>query len=228
VVAAPMHRGDNFADQSAAGSAMLFSGRNAELRSTIDFILKTWPARIQVDPQRIGAYGMSAGGFTVLTAAGAEPDFTSIASHCKQAPEFICDVLRQVDSPLLMENGAKSGGPFAADARIKAAVIAAPGLGFTLVPDGLAKVQAPIQIWSGDQDVKTPYATNAKLVRDALGSKAEFHQVAGAGHFSFLAPCGLLAPPELCAEKGAFDRKAFHKEMNTSVVRFFNKYLGGS
>ena len=103
--------------------------------------------------------------------------------------------------------------------------MAAPGLGFTMVPNGLDNVQVPIQLWSADEDVNVPYATNTKPVRDALGSVVEFHSIAGAGHFSFLTPCGLLAPPEICSDQGQFDRKAFHAQMNTSVVEFFEKNL---
>jgi len=48
-----------------------------------------------------------------------------------------------------------SAGAFAAlttighDPRVKAAVVAAPGYGFTFVPNGLAKATVPVQIWSG-------------------------------------------------------------------------------
>jgi hypothetical protein len=35
---------------------------------------------------------------------------------------------------------------------------------------------------------------NTELVRETLGSRVEFHSVAGAVHFSFLTPCGLLGP----------------------------------
>jgi len=84
-------------------------------------------------------------------------------------------------------------------------------------------VRVPVQLWSGDQDDKVPYATNARPVREALGARVEFHQVAGAGHFSFLTPCGVLRPPGLCADPGRFDRKAFHAHMNSSVVAFFEK-----
>jgi hypothetical protein len=61
VVAAPMHPGDNYADQGAAGSVSLFSGRNRQLRATVDYMLGTWVGRDHIDPKRIGAFGLSAG-----------------------------------------------------------------------------------------------------------------------------------------------------------------------
>jgi len=71
--------------------------------------------------------------------------------------------------------------------------------------------------------LKKSTATNARLVREALGSNVDFHSVSGAGHTSFLVPCGLLAPPALFADEGEFDRKAFHRQMNASVLASFNE-----
>lgn len=225
VVAAPMHSGDNFMDQSRAGSASLFSGRTQELQSTVDYLLKTWPSHTSINPQRVGAFGFSAGGFTVLAATGARPDLRRVATHCKESPEFVCDVLGSVKSPLLNADDASMGGALAVDTRIKAAVVAAPGLGFTFGAGAFSDVRAPIQLWSGEQDDKVPYATNAKPVREALGGQVDFHSVPGAGHTSFLAPCGLLRPPEICADPASFDRRVFHTEMNAKVLAFFDKNL---
>jgi predicted dienelactone hydrolase len=114
---------------------------------------------------------------------------------------------------------------FLPDLRIKAAVVAAPGLGFTLVPNGLANVHVPIQLWSADNDINVPYSTNTKLVREALGSWVEFHSVPGAGHLSFLTPCSFLAPSAICSDNGQFDRKVFHTNMNTSIIMFFKEKM---
>ena len=225
IVAAPMHAGDNYADQSAIASASWLRRRTHALHATVTYMLTHWQGREHIDPERIGAFGFSAGGFTVLTAVGAEPDLSIVAKHCANSSEVVCELLRSVKSPLLsMDPSAKSDG-FLPDPRIKAAVVAAPGLGFTMVPNGLNNVHVPIQLWGAENDVNVPYNTNTKLVVEALGSRVEFHSVAGAGHFSFLTPCGLMAPPELCSEQGQFDRKAFHAQMNTSVIAFFEKKL---
>jgi predicted dienelactone hydrolase len=225
VVAAPMHAGDNFADQSAVGSASWLSVRTREIHATIDYMVTDWQGHDRIDSERIGAFGFSAGGFTVLTAIGAQPDLSIVAKHCAETSEFVCDLLLRVKSPLLESNLPTREDPFLSDSRIKAAVVAAPGLGFTMVPNGLNNIRVPIQLWSAENDINVPYATNSKLVREALGSRAEFHSVAGAGHFSFLTPCGLLAPPEICLDQGQFDRKAFHALMNDSVIEFFEKNL---
>ena len=225
IVAAPMHTGDNYADQSAVGSVSWLRGRTSELHATVDYMLKHWQGHDRINPERIGAFGFSAGGFTVLTAVGAQPDLRMVAKHCAASPESVCDLLRYVKSPYLKTDTPTMGAAFLPDLRIKAAVVAAPGLGFTMVPNGLDNVRVPIQLWGADNDSNVPYATNTKLVRAALGSRVEFHSVAGAGHFSFLTPCGLLAPPEICSDQGQFDRKAFHTNMNASVIAFFEKNM---
>jgi len=225
IVAAPMHTGDNYADQSGVGSVSWLSRRTRELHATIDYMLKHWQGHDRINPERIGAFGFSAGGFTVLTAVGAQPDLRLIAKHCAESPEKVCELLGYVKSPLLSADTPTMAATFLPDVRIKAAVVAAPGLGFTLAPNGLDPIRVPIQLWSADNDSNVPYATNTKLVRDALGARVEFHSVVGAGHFSFLTPCGLLAPPEICAEQGQFDRKAFHTNMNANVIAFFERNM---
>jgi predicted dienelactone hydrolase len=227
VVAAPMHTGDNYADQNAVGSLSWLSDRNQQLRASTDHLLDTWPGRDRIDPQRVGAFGFSAGGFTVLTAIGAQPDLRIIATHCRESAEFACKMLRQLSSPLLKPEISNATGVFLPDKRIKAAVVAAPGLGFAFTPDRLNGVSVPVQLWSAEQDANVPYASNTGLVREALGSRAEFHAVPGAGHFSFLAPCGLIRPPGVCTDPDNFDRKAFHASMNADVVAFFDAQLSG-
>lgn len=222
VVAAPTHAGDNYADQSRQSSPSLFSQRADQMRATVDYLLKHWAGSSHIDRERIGAYGMSAGAFTVLTLVGATPRMASIQEHCRRSPEFICAVLRQTKSPLLSDPS--GAGQFATDPRIKAASISAPGLGFTFV-GGLGGVTVPVQLWWGDKDDIVPFATNAKVIADGLGDRAEVHKLEGARHFSFLAPCRLLKPAGPCMDVSGFDRERAHQRMNSEVISFFNRAL---
>ena len=112
------------------------------------------------------------------------------------------------------------------DARIKAAVVAAPGYAFAFEPDGLSRVTAPVQLWNGAEDGNVPYATNAAVVQRLLPSPPDYHAVPGAGHFAFLAPCPAWLMPAICKDADGFDRAAFHAEFNRSVVRFYQERLG--
>jgi predicted dienelactone hydrolase len=222
VVAAPMHPGDNYQDQGAAGSLNWLADRSRQLHAATDYMLAAWPQHEHVDPGRVGAYGFSAGGFTVLVAVGARPNLALIAEHCARQPEFVCQLLGQIKSPLL-QTGVTIPSP-QPDPRIRAAVVAAPGFGFTMAGPALAGVKAPVQLWDAAEDGNVEYATNTRVVREGLGQLAEVHSVAGARHLSFLAPCP-GGPPVLCADAAGFDRKAFHASMNTSVIDFFNRQL---
>jgi len=225
VVAAPMHDGDNFADQRAFSSASWLANRTRQIHATLDYMLATWPGHERIDAQRIGMFGFSAGGFTALTVIGGVPDLHRIAAHCFSTMEFSCKLLADARSPLLASVIDPRASAYVRDERVKAAVIAAPGLGFSFTTDGLAGVSVPVQLWTGAAEVNVPTATNATPVREALGSRAEFHVVPGAGHFSFLVPCGPIGPPYLCRDASGFDRKQFHLEMDRSVVKFFRATL---
>jgi predicted dienelactone hydrolase len=109
--------------------------------------------------------------------------------------------------------------------RIAAAVIVAPGIGFAFEPAGLAAVQAPVQLWAGGADDTVPAASNADLVRRLLPRAPEFHEVDGAVHYSFLAPCTPQSPPMLCQDRPGFDRAAFHRELNQAVIGFLRARL---
>jgi len=219
VVAAPLHTGDNYKDQSAIGKPRWFVDRSRHIAATIDYILKSWRDRDRIDTNRIGIFGFSAGGTTALIAVGGEPDLSSIASHCAKAPEYAC---------LLWKSHTTAAPPphaFIHDPRIRAAVVIAPGAGFAFVPNGLTNVRVPIQLWSGMIDRSVPAESNAEPVRDVLGGRADWHLVPKAGHFSFMVPCGLIGIRMICSDEEGFDRKAFHKTFDADVVAFFKDKL---
>lgn len=225
VVAAPMHTGDNQDDDSGVGQPGFWSGRNRQLQATIDAMTTHWHGRDHVDAGRIGAFGFSAGAFTVLTAIGGRADMRSVQTRCAQAPEFVCAMLKTVRSGLVDGRVAGTEEDFHVDPRIRAAVVAAPGLGFTFSDAGLADVRVPVQLWVGDRDVTAPVASNADVVRRGLGPRVEAHVVPGAAHLSFLAPCPVFGPPALCDDTEGFDRAEFHRAMNADVRRFFDSVL---
>ena len=203
VVAALTHTGDNWRDQSRATDV---AGRPRQLAVLIDYMLGAWEGRSSLDPARVGAFGFSAGGFTVLAAAGGEADVSRIGEHCKANPGFY-------------------------DCRLIAArpvVVAAPALGFAFSREGLAGVRQPVQLWQAGGDQVLPAPWYVEPVRAGLPSPPEFHRVEGAGHFDFLRPCTpqlAAAAPAVCAPTPGFDRTAFHERFNAEVVRFLKAEL---
>jgi predicted dienelactone hydrolase len=219
VVAAVTHTGDNARDQSYVGTPRWLIDRPRHIHRVLDYMLNDWPAHRQIDPARVGMFGFSAGGFTALVSIGGVPDLARIGAHCTAHPEFACSLWKRLPTASVPDSA------WIHDARIKAAVIAAPGYGFAFEPDGLSHVTATVQLWNGTQDSNVPYATNEAVVRKLLPTPPDYHAVAGAGHFSFLAPCPSWLPLPICKETNGFDRVAFHRDFNRAVVAFFQAQL---
>ncbi|RFB70997.1 MULTISPECIES: dienelactone hydrolase [unclassified Herbaspirillum] len=226
VVAAVTHTGDNYADQSRS---LFILERPRHISRVIDYMLSGWSGHVQLDAQKIGMFGFSAGGFTTLVSIGGRPDMVKIAPFCAaHTADFACQLIarnRGVVSTVAAAVPAKDGTK---DDRIKAAVVAAPAIGFTFSPDGLREVTMPVQLWRAEDDVILPHPSYAEAVRLALPKPPEYHVVPNAGHFDFLAPCNeALATrvPEICNSAPGFDRRAFHASLNQSVVEFFRRAL---
>lgn len=218
VVVAMTEPGDNWRDQSRVTDLV---GRTRALSATLDYVLSLWPGRTRLDSTRIGAFGFSAGGLTVLLALGAKPDFARIASWCQAQPHsFTCALLAHRQKTL------DTALPDLTDRRLKAAVIAAPALGFTMSREALASVRIPVQLWQAQNDRILPSPGSVEPVRDGLAQRPETHLVPLAGHFDFLAPCRSgFETLSICQSDHAFDRAGFHAGFNAALGRFFDDTL---
>ncbi|KXU91209.1 dienelactone hydrolase [Paraburkholderia monticola] len=221
VAAAVSHAGDTFDDQS---HVLELWRRPAQLHRLVDYLLENWRGHERLDAARVGAFGFSNGGFTVLVAAGGIPDLSKVAPFCEVHPDHdLCETLRHAG--VAPDFGAKvAAGAWVHDARIKAVVIAAPSFGFTFGRPGLSGVRAPVQLWSAADDLHQPHSWYDEPVRDDLPRTPDYHAVAGAGHYDFLPPCDARLArrrPEICGSRPGFDRAAFHQRFNAEVVQFF-------
>jgi predicted dienelactone hydrolase len=222
VVAAVTHTGDNYADQSRSKDIM---DRPRHISRVIDHMVSTWEGHTAINPARIGMFGFSAGGFTTLVNIGGVADFSTIGPMCRDYPgDFACGLLAQSKQAIVVPPKASP----APDLRIKAALVAAPALGFAFSPDGLKDVKVPVQLWRAENDVILPHPRYAEAVRLALPQAPDYRVVLKAGHFDFLAPCSnALASlaPAICKSNPDFDRVAFHTTFNAAAVDFFGKTL---
>ena len=225
VVAAVTHRGDNYADMSRAVFAL---GRPRHMSRMLDYLLQAWPAHEQIDARRIGIFGFSAGGFTALVSIGGVPDLGKVEPFCRDHhDDFACSLIASQPAATLAALAADKT-PATHDARIRAAVIAAPALGYTFAPAGLAAVSVPVQLWRGADDRVLPDANYTAPVLAALPRRPDYHVVPMAGHFDFLAPCSAALAalaPVICVSAPGFDRAAFHAQFDDAVVAFFKQTL---
>ena len=222
VVAAMTHTGDNYLDQSQATE---LTGRPRAVHAVIGYMVSDWSGHDAVDPAKIGMFGFSSGGLTALIAVGGVPDMTKIPPYCAAHPQtYVCSLLQAHPA-----GGGITPAAWIADGRIRAAVVAAPAVGFVFAPSGLRDVRIPVQLWRAGDDHILPSPDYVEPVRDALPRAPEYHAVAGADHFDFLAPCSeelARVAAAICQEHGGFDRAAFHAVFNAEVVRFFQRTLG--
>ena len=79
--------------------------------------------------------------------------------------------------------------PWHRDMRIRAAVIAAPGLGFTFAPAGLSNVHVPGAALQGASDQTVPFSTNGGLISTV--SAAAAGDSLGAGSYPLFLPDAL-------------------------------------
>lgn len=217
VVAAINHPGDNFQDLSREGDLSAFATRPVDMRRLVDYMLGHWPGHAKIDPERVGFFGFSRGGYTGLVAIGAVPDFTLRKDLCPPASHLpACEEIRRGELP----------PPPAPDPRIKAAVIVDPLSVFDA--KGLRKVTVPVQLWASAYGGDGVAPQSVAAVRRDLPTPPEWHVAAKAAHFAFLAPCSAAMSsemPDICRDGPGFDRVAFHAEFDADVVSFFERHL---
>lgn len=211
VAAAVTHTEDETMDHRYVAMPHWLTDRPREIHLTLEYMLNDWPAHGQLNSARVGMFGYSNGGLTALISLGGVPNSAQIAAHWAQPriPGLAIPVTAWVHDPA-----------------IKAAVLAAPAADYLFEPMGLSRVTAPVQVWNGTIDRIEPYEKNAALLLGLLPKPPDLHLIPGAGHFTFLPPCPLLLRwAWFCKETGSFDRAAFHRDFNQSVIEFYQRNL---
>ncbi len=234
IVVAVNHTGDNYRDISGVGKGTQLVARPRHIARVIDFMLTRWPRHANIDPERIGMFGHSAGGFTALVAAGAEPKMWRVADYCRQHPEaWSCRYIKR-QGLSLEALGKQRNLTWVHDPRIKAAVIAAPAIGVSLDREAMANIAIPFQLWAAERDDVVD--DSPTTIRSAMARPPEFHKIVNAGHFSFLSPCNIpmrtiitvmhwFGTEEICSDPAGFDRSRFHAFFNRDVTAFFEREL---
>jgi len=242
-VAVPLHRGDNWRDDGSPGPDS-WKLRPAEISHAID--------RVAADPRfaglnldRVGAFGMSAGGHTVLTLAGGAWSPERFRRHCEQhlAEDFqACVGLATslnggwLDGLKLWLARRVLNWKFAGDdapqthtdPRIAAIVAGVPAMAdFDL--DTLTHPRVPLGLIAASDDRWLLPRFHSDRLRAACPGCELLADLQGAGHGALLAPppvAGLseLACAMLCDPPG-FDRPVATALWQGPTVAFFRRHL---
>ncbi|WP_292866588.1 dienelactone hydrolase [Mesorhizobium sp.] len=226
IVAAVSHAGDTYDDQS---KVLMPWRRPAQLSRLIDFMLKDWRGHADIDPQRIGAFGFSNGGFTVLVEAGGIPDLGRIDPYCAANHKHdLCTALANAGVHSVADVVHPPRDAWKADPRIRAIAAAAPAFGFAFDKAGLASVRIPVLLWRAAADRHQPDPWYEEHIRSMLPQPPDYRVEPLAGHYAFLPPCSarrLAAAPDICTDAPGFDRAAFHQRLNAALAAFFKASL---
>ncbi len=237
IAAAPLHPRDNFNDNSGVGHRVVMEGRPRQLSAVIDALVEHKDWRGRVDPSRIGAFGFSLGGYTVLSALGALPDMMRIAEHCEgPTTDPFCDAVGLRGASLRQHVQHEFSSPMTglADNRLCAALIADP-VAVPFSNEALAGIATRhIQVWRPEHQNVLLAEAHASRVVEQL-NKRSFAEVTvdnlveGAQHYSFLAPfpqeLELVLPLFLTQDPEGFDRASFQERFADEVASFLTQSL---
>ena len=214
VVAQPEHAGDNFQDTSRAGPPSWMT-RPVEVSRVIDALAShpAWGLRLQLD--RVGVHGMSAGGMTALSLAGAQWRLLDLVRHClahaDEDPGFCFTGLQSAqaqaerrasferargvaDGFLPAELRVVHGGRSPADSadprpdpRVAAITLAVP-LAAVFSAESLARIRVPVGVVRAGRDRWLQPAFHTDHVLRNCSRCTLLADLPGAGHTDLLAP----------------------------------------
>jgi predicted dienelactone hydrolase len=241
VVAVPEHQGDNWHDGSKVGPAS-WKERPAETSRALDVVLRDARFAPLVSGDRIGMYGMSAGGHTALSLAGGRWSPSALLRHCEAhlSDDFqacvglatrlrggmLDEVKKQVSLPIIRFRLQDTSWYGHEEPRIKAIVADVP-FAADFDPRSLARPRVPLGVVvSGRDDWLVP-RFHARAVLAACAVCELVAELPAAGHGSLLSPQpprldGIAA--ELLSDPPGFDRAAV-PAAHAAVVGFFMRHL---
>jgi predicted dienelactone hydrolase len=241
VAAVPQHRGDNYKDDGSPGPDS-WKLRPAEVSRAIDAIAQDTRFAPLLKLDRVGMYGMSAGGHTALTLAGGRWSPARFRQYCEAhiADDFQTCVglaTRLTGGPL---DGLKKTIALAVirqrfddatwqthtDPRI-AAVVAAVPLAADFDPASLAAPRVPLALVTARRDRWLVPRFHSDAVLQACAACERLADFRNGGHGALLSPL----PPGLTGLVGDFlnDPPGFDRseipDVNRKITAFFRKHL---
>ena len=236
IAAALLHPRNNFRHDVGDDKRIVLDGRPRQLSAVIDALLAQPPWSRRIDARKIGAFGFSAGGYTVLAALGAAPVHTRTLDHCERHAEKdpYCRIINGAGRAARVRAYADPAQR-ALDGRLRAAVIADP---FAAPFSDLAlRALPPVKLLflrPEVEDVLTAEFHVSRVVR-VLRQRDDFPDpqmivLPKSKHLSFVAPFPESVGRSLAGPEG-FDPAAYreemtrrtllHDEMNRAIVTFF-------
>jgi predicted dienelactone hydrolase len=241
VIALPEHRGDNYKDTSGIGPES-WKRRPAEVSRAIDAVARDARFAPLLRLDKVGMYGMSAGGHTALSLAGGRWSPAAVKRHCQAhiAEDFAAcvglstrlrgnwlDGFKQWTA--LMVIGMKfSDATWVSysDPRVQAVVAGVPyAADFDMT--SLAAPRMPLGLVNMGLDKWLAPRFHGEAVLKACASCTLVANLPGGGHGALLSPFPPKLPEaaaELLNDPPGFDRSAL-PEVDRRIADFFRRHL---
>ena len=247
-VAMPLHAGDNYESQRDVGPVS-WERRPQEVSQAIDVVAAQSAAGgrlapLQLDLQRVGMYGMSAGGITALTLAGARWSPALLARHCNAhieedfpacvglSTELTGGVLDASKIALAkqvirLKLGSDTRWREWSEPRLRAVVAAVP-LATPVDMASIAQPRVPLALVRAEKDAWLAPRFHVDAVHAACGARCPvMANMPLGGHGSILSPQVPDLPPQLARllnDPPGFDRSSLTGVL-ARIVGFFRQQL---
>jgi predicted dienelactone hydrolase len=241
VVAMPLHQGDNYRDMSGAGP-QTWKRRPLEISRAIDAVAADARLAPLLSLDRVGMYGMSAGGHTALTLAGGRWSPSVLRRHCEEhlADDFqSCvglamelkddggDDARKASALLAIRARPDDTASYGhTDPRIAAIVAEVPyAVDFDMTT--LAHPRVPLGLVRAGRDAWLPHQYHVDAVLRACEGCTLVADLPTAGHGSLLSPppAGLSGTAaKLLSDPPGFDRSLV-PQAQARAVAFLREHL---
>ncbi len=243
VVALPEHRADNYKDPSEPGPAS-WKIRPAEVSRAIDAVAQDARFAPLLSLDKVGMYGMSAGGHTALSLAGGKWSPVALKRHCEahiddDFPSCVGLVTRlrgnMFDSVkktvalwFIRRRLADETPQMYTDPRI-AAVVAGVPFAVDFDPASLATPRIPLGLVTASHDKWLAPRYHSDRILAACKTCELVAALPGGGHGALLSP----PPPadripdilaDLLADAPGFDRSQL-PEVDRKITAFFTRHL---
>jgi predicted dienelactone hydrolase len=242
IVAVPQHRGDSHGDDGTPGPDS-WKLRPTEVSHAIDAVGRDARFAPLVSLDRVGVYGMSAGGHTALSMAGGAWSPGNFKRHCeahiaedfnacvglalRQTGGVLDGLKREIALGVLRQKFDDESLQVHADARV-AAVVAAVPLAADFDIASLAAPRVPLGLVTAGRDAWLAPRFHSERVLAACKPCERIADLPTAGHGALLSPLppglsGLVG--DLLNDPPGFDRSVL-PEVDRRITGFFLKRLG--